>query len=80
LEDIHDAKETAGINRLEWAVQQGYLKQTVQREETAFALMYYEACAPLIQLAKTVTSPLEMNPFHLSAIQNWIHGAETPLN
>lgn len=64
LEDIKDAKENPGLNRLEFSVQQGYLNNTIVTEEIAFALMYYYVCSPLMQKAKSVKSPLEMNIFY----------------
>jgi hypothetical protein len=57
LEDIRDAKENPGLNRLEQSVQQGYLDRDIQAEEAAFALLYYELCARLLQKAKSVQSP-----------------------
>jgi len=68
LEDIRDAKEIPGLNRLEQSVQQGYLDPDIQAEEAAFALLYYELCAPLLQKAKSVQSPLEMNQYYLAAV------------
>jgi len=49
LEDIRDAKEIPILNRLEQAVQQGYLDPNVQAEEAAFALLYFELCTTIKQ-------------------------------
>ena len=68
LEDICDAKENPGHNRLEQSVQQGYLDPDIQDEEAAFAPLYYELCAPLLQRAKSVQSPLEMNQYYLADV------------
>lgn len=68
LEDIRDAKENPGLNRLEQSVQQGYLDPDIQAEEAAFALLYYELCARLLQKAKSVQSPLEMNQYYLADV------------
>ena len=74
LEDIKDAKETPGLNRLEYSVQQGYLNTTTVTEEIAFALMYFYVCSPLMQKAKSTKSPLEMNGFYemtIAKLQEW---------
>jgi hypothetical protein len=49
LEDVRDAKEVPGLNRLEYSVQEGYLNPTVEAKEAAYALMYYYVCAPLLR-------------------------------
>jgi hypothetical protein len=36
LEDVRDAKEVPGLNRLEYSVQEGYLNPTVEAEEAAY--------------------------------------------
>ncbi|KAL3860428.1 hypothetical protein ACJMK2_010552 [Sinanodonta woodiana] len=69
LEDIKDAKDNPGLNRLEYSVQQGYLNDNVQAEEIAFSILYFYLCAPLLQKAKTVKSPLEMNQYYASAVR-----------
>ncbi|KAL3852200.1 hypothetical protein ACJMK2_015873 [Sinanodonta woodiana] len=74
LEDIKDAKDNPGLNRLEYSVQQGYLNDNVQAEEIAFSILYFYLCAPLLQKAKSVKSPLEMNEYYASAVgklENW---------
>jgi hypothetical protein len=38
LEDVRDAKEVPGLNRLEYSVQEGYLNPTVEAEEAASIL------------------------------------------
>ncbi|CAC5379953.1 unnamed protein product [Mytilus coruscus] len=77
MEDIKDAKETPGLNRLEYSVQQGYLNTTTVTEEIAFALMYVYVCAPLMQKAKSTKSPLEMNGYYemtifVAKLQEWM--------
>ncbi|CAC5379937.1 unnamed protein product [Mytilus coruscus] len=74
LEDIKDAKETPGLNRLEYSVQQGYLNTTTVTEEIVFALMYFYVCSPLMQKAKSTKSPLEMNGYYemtIAKLQEW---------
>ena len=44
LEDIRDAKENPGLNRLEQFVQQGYLDPDIQPEEAAFITNYVLRC------------------------------------
>ncbi|KAL3847117.1 hypothetical protein ACJMK2_018047 [Sinanodonta woodiana] len=68
LEDIKDANDNTGLNRLEYSVQQGYLNDNVQADEIAFSILYAYLCAPLLQKAKTVKSPLEMNQYYASAV------------
>lgn len=36
FEDVRDAKENPGLNRLEFSVQQGYLNETILTEEILF--------------------------------------------
>lgn len=78
LEDIRDVKEIPGLNRLEQAVQQGYLDPNVQAEEAAFALLYFELCAPLLSKAKTANSPLDMNSYYLAAVMKLDHWSNDP--
>jgi hypothetical protein len=76
LEDVRDAKEVPGLNRLEYSVQEGYLNPTVEAEEAAYALMYYYVCAPLLRKAKSSKSPLEMNKYYTWTIDK----LKTPLD
>jgi hypothetical protein len=61
LEDIRDAKENPGLNRLEQSVQQGYLDPDIQAEEAAFTLLYsrYISCIHLVSLHLPILSHLQ---------------------
>ncbi|KAK7109245.1 hypothetical protein V1264_013320 [Littorina saxatilis] len=76
LEALKDGKATAGWNRLEHSVWQGYLDETVLAELCAFALMFFFVCQPLLSRAKVAKSPLEMNFFYLTAVQKLSFYAE----
>ena len=78
LEDVRDAKEVPGLNRLEYSVQEGYLNPTVEADEAAYALMYYYVCAPLLRKVKSSKSPLEMNKYYTWTIEKLKKWSEDP--